>query len=237
MKMRIILSGKTILNRITSSSRPFCSSARGNKSTEKSGGAGDDGSSSLWSQYDEQYKALNNLDFMTAAKILFSDPPKKKKFGLDFHLVQLFFACLPSLAVYLVAQYARSEMKKMDAELELKKQAEFEAKAKEMELKAAEEKAAAASDPTLVEVKERLAKLEETMKEIVAGSKRQSGDPVKEGQGDLNEQRPTVQTKPDNILHGSEGKISGESATPSSEKKMHGIAPVTQASQDNKKAA
>ncbi|XP_075480678.1 uncharacterized protein LOC142521353 [Primulina tabacum] len=174
---------------------------------------------------------------MTAAKILFSDPPKKKKFGLDFHLVQLFFACLPSLAVYLVAQYARSEMKKMDAELELKKQAEFEAKAKEMELKAAEEKAAAASDPTLVEVKERLAKLEETMKEIVVGSKRQSGGPVKEGQGDLIEKRPTVPAKPDNILHGSEGKISGESATPSSEKKMHGIAPVTQASQDNKKAA
>lgn len=234
---RIILSGKSILNRITSSSRTFCSSSPGNKSTTKSGGAGDNLSSSSWSQYDEQYKALNNLDFMTAAKILFSDPPKKKKYGLDFHLVQLFFVCLPSLAVYLVAQYARSEMKKMDAELELKKQAEFEAKAKEMELKAAEEKAAAASDPRLVEVKERLAKLEETMKEIVAGSKRQSSDPVKEGQGHLNEQRPTVQTKPDNILHGSEGKISEESATPSSEKEMRGIAPVTQASQDNKKAA
>nr|GEV81306.1 60S ribosomal protein L7-2-like [Tanacetum cinerariifolium] len=37
---------------------------------------------------------------------------------LDFHLVQLFFVCLPSLAVYLVAQYARHEMKKMDAQLE-----------------------------------------------------------------------------------------------------------------------
>lgn len=235
--MRTILSGRSILNRITSSSRPFCSSVRGNKSTAKSGGAGNDGSSSRWSQYDEQYKALNNIDFMTAAKILFTDPPEKKKYGLDFHLVQLFFVCLPSLAVYLVAQYARSEMKKMDAELELKKQAEFEAKAKEMELKAAEEKAAAASDPRLLEVKERLAKLEETMKEIVAGSKRQSSDPVKEGQGDLNDQRPTVQTKPDNILHGSEGKISEEGATPSSEKKMRGIAPVTQASQDNNKAA
>ncbi|XP_073127721.1 uncharacterized protein [Henckelia pumila] len=238
MKMRTILSRKNLLNRITSSSRPFCSSSRRNNSTARSGGAGDDGSSSSSrSLYDEQYKALNNLDFMTAAKILFTDPPKEKKFGLDFHLVQLFFVCLPSLAVYLVAQYARSEMKKMDAELELKKQAEFEAKAKEMELKAAEEKAAAASDPRLVEVKERLAKLEETVKEIAAGSKRQSSDPVKEGQGDVSEQRPTVQTKPDNIQHGSEGKISEESATPSSEKKPNGMAPVTQASQDNQKAA
>ncbi|KAL2473303.1 uncharacterized protein Fot_49039 [Forsythia ovata] len=110
---------------------------------------------------------------MTAAKILFTDQSKKKKFGLDFHLVQLFFVCLPSLAVYLVAQYARSEMKKMDKELELKKQAEFEVQAKEMELKKAEERAA---DPVLVEVKERLNKLEETVKEIVVGSTKQSDD-------------------------------------------------------------
>ncbi|CAI9778271.1 unnamed protein product [Fraxinus pennsylvanica] len=110
---------------------------------------------------------------MTAAKILFTDQSKKKKFGLDFHLVQLFFVCLPSLAVYLVAQYARSEMKKMDAELELKKQAEFEAQAKEMELKKAKERAA---DPVLREVKERLNKLEETVKEIVIESKKQSND-------------------------------------------------------------
>ncbi|XP_022896395.1 uncharacterized protein LOC111410325 isoform X2 [Olea europaea var. sylvestris] len=134
---------------------------------------GSESSSSSLSQYNEQYKALNNLDFMTAAKILFTDQPNKKKFGLDFHLVQLFFACLPSLAVYLVAQYARSEMKKMDVELELKKQAEFESQAKEMELKKAEEGAA---DPVLREVKERLNKLEETVKEIVIVSKKQSDD-------------------------------------------------------------
>ncbi|KAF5793132.1 hypothetical protein HanXRQr2_Chr09g0414011 [Helianthus annuus] len=41
------------------------------------------------------------------------------KLWLDFHLVQLFFVCLPSLDVYLVAQYARHEMKKMDAVSEL----------------------------------------------------------------------------------------------------------------------
>uniref|UniRef100_A0A7N2LN91 Uncharacterized protein n=1 Tax=Quercus lobata TaxID=97700 RepID=A0A7N2LN91_QUELO len=34
---------------------------------------------------------------------------------IDFHLVQLFFACMPSLAVYLVAQYARYDMRKMEA--------------------------------------------------------------------------------------------------------------------------
>ncbi|KAL2338206.1 hypothetical protein Fmac_012652 [Flemingia macrophylla] len=38
---------------------------------------------------------------MTAAKILFTDPPKKKQFGFDFHLVQFFFACLPSLGMRL----------------------------------------------------------------------------------------------------------------------------------------
>lgn len=29
----------------------------------------------------DAYKQLENLDFMTAAKMLFTDPPKKKKFG------------------------------------------------------------------------------------------------------------------------------------------------------------
>ncbi|KAK4590131.1 hypothetical protein RGQ29_020616 [Quercus rubra] len=57
------------------------------------------------SNYNEAYK---QLDFVTAAKnkMLFTGPPKKKLFGIDFHLVQLFFACMPSLAIYLVAQYA-----------------------------------------------------------------------------------------------------------------------------------
>jgi hypothetical protein len=30
---------------------------------------------------DERYRQLENLDMITAAKILFTDPPKKKKFG------------------------------------------------------------------------------------------------------------------------------------------------------------
>ncbi|XP_047942579.1 uncharacterized protein LOC125189336 [Salvia hispanica] len=109
--MRRILAGKKILNRIPCPNRSFCSTSGNNKPTTTGGGATRDGSSSSpsLSKYDEQYKALEDLDFVKAAKILFSDPPKKKKFGLDFHLVQLFFACLPSLAVYLVAQYAREK--------------------------------------------------------------------------------------------------------------------------------
>lgn len=63
----------------------------------------------------------DKLDFITASKILFSTPSKPKKFGIDFHLVQFFFACLPSLAVYLVAQYARYDIRKMEAEVEMKK--------------------------------------------------------------------------------------------------------------------
>ncbi|KAL2554881.1 uncharacterized protein Fot_08500 [Forsythia ovata] len=116
-------------------------------------------SSSSLSQYGEKYKALNNLDFMTASKILFTDQSKKKTFGLDFHLLRpvdlLGYVLLLfefdinvlshsetfkiytsfSAAVYVVAQYALSEMKRMDT-----------------------------------------SKLEETVKEIVVGSKKQSND-------------------------------------------------------------
>ncbi|KAL7152579.1 hypothetical protein ABFS83_04G107300 [Erythranthe nasuta] len=184
--MRRFFAGKSILNRIQSSNRlnlypkrPFCSSTQNKKPTAITSSNNGSSSSPSISNYSEQYKALENLDFMTAAKILFSGTPNKKEFGLDFHLVQLFFVCLPSLAVYLVAQYARSEMKKMDAELERKKQAEFEAQAKEMELKAAEEKAAAASNPELLEVKERLDKLEITVKEIALESKKQTSNAIR----------------------------------------------------------
>ncbi|KAI7731390.1 hypothetical protein M8C21_011501 [Ambrosia artemisiifolia] len=114
----------------------------------------------------DSYRDLDKLDFMTAAKILFTTPPKNKKFGLDFHLVQLFFVCLPSLAVYLVAQYARSEMKKMDAELE-KRRIEESKKIKETEEEVLR------SNPQLLEVKERLDSLEKTVKEIVTESKNQ----------------------------------------------------------------
>ncbi|OAE29632.1 hypothetical protein AXG93_1762s1120 [Marchantia polymorpha subsp. ruderalis] len=60
----------------------------------------------------------DRLDFMTAAKILFSSPAKPKKFGLDFHLWQFFAACLPPFAVYLTAQYARHEIRRLEKERE-----------------------------------------------------------------------------------------------------------------------
>lgn len=124
----------------------------------------------------EGYRDLDNLNFIKAAKILFSAPPQKKKFGIDFHLVQLFFALMPSLAVYLVAQYARYEMRKMEAELELKKKADEEQKAKEMEAAAAEEKEIVSVDPELSKVKERLEVLEETLKEIVIETKKRPSE-------------------------------------------------------------
>ncbi|KAK9280778.1 hypothetical protein L1049_003667 [Liquidambar formosana] len=129
----------------------------------------------------DAYRQLDKLDFMTAAKILFTTPPKKKKFGIDFHLVQFFFACLPSLAVYLVAKYARYEIRRMEAEVELKKKAEEEKKAKEMETSAAEKEMG--SDPELLQVKMRLEKLEETVKEIAVESKKQSDSSKTKNQG------------------------------------------------------
>ncbi|KAL6504631.1 hypothetical protein OROHE_023389 [Orobanche hederae] len=177
--MRKILTWKSFLNRSSFPNRvqpyptrPFCSSTRNNKPTAVDDSNGSSSNGSSLGGYNEQYKALDNLDFIKAAKILFPTPQKRKNLGkLDFHLVQLFFVCLPSLAVYLVAQYARGEMRKMDAELEKKKQAEFEAQAKEMELKA--------SNPELLEVKERLDKLEVAIKEIVVKSKKQLNAAVK----------------------------------------------------------
>lgn len=57
----------------------------------------------------------------------------------------------------------------------MKKKADEDAKAKELELMAEEEKQQG-TDPQLSEVKARLDKLEETLKEIVVESKKQSGD-------------------------------------------------------------
>lgn len=146
---------------------------------------------------DERYRQLENLDFMTAAKILFTDPPKKKKFGLDFHLVQLFFACLPSLAVYLVAQYARYDMKIMEAEVEQKRKLRDEQEAKEREQLEKLEP----PDPRFVEVKVRLDKLEEAVKEIVAETKKQpsSGLPVDHVKDEKKRAKSSSTTSDNNI--------------------------------------
>ncbi|XP_027125067.1 uncharacterized protein [Coffea arabica] len=208
-------------------SRPFCTNKPSNANNKngtniiikEEANVADEASSSSISRQDA-YKELENLNFMTAAKILFTTPPKNKKFGLDFHLVQLFFACLPSLAVYLVAQYARSEMRRMDAELEVKKKAEEEAKATE---KAAEEQEMT-SDPQLLAVKVRLDKLEETVKEIVVESKKKSADPRDKGQVDDGGRKQPTMVKPNNsagdasssnAAKGSPSKEAGEGRTPS----------------------
>ncbi|KAJ4718608.1 Mitochondrial glycoprotein family protein [Melia azedarach] len=173
--------------------RPFCkNSPRDNSNGGKI--------ESNVSNYNDPYKQLDKLDFMTAAKILFTDPPKKKKFGIDFHLVQLFFACMPSLAVYLVAQYARYEMRRMEAELEQKKALEEKKKqeegekAKELELKEAEEKAK--SNPELLEVKKRLGKLEEAVNEIVVESKKQISGSITKNLEDGDEKKHPAKCEP-----------------------------------------
>ncbi|KAL9238557.1 hypothetical protein vseg_012959 [Gypsophila vaccaria] len=133
-------------------------------------GAANDGRRDL-----DAYRDLDKLDFMKAARILFSSPAKKKKFGLDFHLVQLFFALMPSFAVYLVAKYSRYEIKRMEAELELKKKAEEEKKAQQMEAAAADE-SEPESNSELLKVKERLQALEETVKEIAVETIKRSSE-------------------------------------------------------------
>ncbi|XP_027344848.1 uncharacterized protein DDB_G0279979-like [Abrus precatorius] len=174
---------------------------------------------------DERYRQLQNLDMMTAAKILFTDPPQKKKFGFDFHLVQFFFACLPSLAVYLVAQYARYEMRKMEVEVEQKRkqkeEEEAKEKEKEMELNPPEEKEEK-SDPELSEVKVRLEKLEEAVKEIVVETKTQSSNnqaknlATDDEKKQLNSSAPK-DTKTTNSAPNEENK--GSVATPNEENK------------------
>ncbi|XP_059303521.1 uncharacterized protein LOC132055620 [Lycium ferocissimum] len=166
----------------------------------------------------DAYKQLENLDFMTATKMLFTEPAKKKKFGLDFHLVQFFFACLPSLAVYLVAQYARYEIRRMEAEAELKKKAEEDAKAKELELMAEEEKQEA-TDPQISEVKARVDKLEEIIK-ILVESKKQSGDVADRPIGNSVKKEPatakpgTPNAQEKTATPSSEGKTQAKTALP-----------------------
>ncbi|EMS50481.1 hypothetical protein TRIUR3_05604 [Triticum urartu] len=111
----------------------------------------------------QEFDWSSGADWKTAANILFTVPPKRKEFGLDFHLVQLFFVCMPSLAVYLVAQYARSEIKRMEAEAEVKrKKIEEVEKQKQLEADSVKEDA----DSKLATVLVRLDTLEGVVKEI-----------------------------------------------------------------------
>ncbi|CAF2177649.1 unnamed protein product [Brassica napus] len=171
------------------------------------------------SRYDETYKKLDKLDFVTAAKILFTEQPKKNKFGLDWHVVQFIIVCLPSLAVYLVAQYARRKMKIMDAELGEKKRKEEEKKEKEeAEKRALEEAEATKSQEGLMEMKKRLGKIEETIKGIVLEAKKPSGNgPTKTQDDQSTKLPPKEESKPskehkDNVQKQGENQANAGSA-------------------------
>ncbi|KAG6787883.1 hypothetical protein POTOM_003928 [Populus tomentosa] len=143
--------------KLTPPTKQFCnSSTKPNNNNNKSIS---EKTESNVSKSDDVYRQLDNLDFMKAAKILFTGPPKKKKFGyIVEHVIGLRFSY---------------------GELEKKKKVEEE-KAKEEELKAIEEKAQSESE--LLEVKERLVILEEVVKEIAVESRKQSGGSVKKTQ-------------------------------------------------------
>ncbi|GKV45398.1 hypothetical protein SLEP1_g52482 [Rubroshorea leprosula] len=221
-------------------SRLFCGITKNNSKNNSNGKA-----ESNVSTYDESYRQLDNLNFVTAAKMLFTDPPKKKKFGFDFHLVQLFFACLPSLAVYLVAQYARYEIRRMEAELEQKKKQEEEENAKEAEQSATEEKEAD-SNPELSEVKVRLEKLEEAVKEIVVESRKEAAGNVTKNQQHGNESKRLAIGEPSDSKSKSEPSRSLEQdqlikqksteQSPSLEQsEVRGSTPVSDASHEDQK--
>lgn len=82
-----------------SQNRSFCSSSKIEKPNINAGNDNSKNGSKEVVNADESsssdridaYKELPNLNFMSAAKILFSDPPKKKKFG---YILFLTIECL-----------------------------------------------------------------------------------------------------------------------------------------------
>lgn len=63
---------------------------------------GDNKVESDLSSYNEAYKQLDNLDFMTASKILFTKPSNKKKFGYHFLFsIFVFHGCLIGSTLWL----------------------------------------------------------------------------------------------------------------------------------------
>ncbi|CAL5444188.1 unnamed protein product [Camellia sinensis] len=155
--------------------------------------------------YDETYRHLDKLDFMTAAKILFTTPPKKKKFGVRFPSGAILL-CLPAFigCIFGGSICSPRNEKNGGKELELKKKAEEEAKAKEIELNASKEKEAGGSDPELLEVKERINKLEAAVKEIVVKTKKQLDSTGNKNQEDHSEKRHHAATDHNNAPSRSE---------------------------------
>ncbi|EFH52174.1 hypothetical protein ARALYDRAFT_485221, partial [Arabidopsis lyrata subsp. lyrata] len=127
-----------------------------------------------------QASPRSQLDFVTAAKILFTEPPKKNKFGFDWHVVQFIIVCLPS-------------------ELGEKKRKEEEKKEKEeAEQKALEVEGATKSHEELMEMKQRLGKIEETIKEIVLETNKPSEKaPTKTQEDQSTKLSPKEESKPE----------------------------------------
>lgn len=118
--------------------------------------------------------------------------------------------------------------------MEVKKKAEEEAKAKELLLKASEEQESG-SDPELREVKARLGKLEEAIKEIaVTGSKKQSDSTITQKQ-DGGTKQPAV-TAPEASNSAPEDQTKKEKKQGSGQPKGSGSVATTDASLQNQEA-
>eukprot|EP00250_Pteridium_aquilinum_P033787 c6307_g1_i1 orf=438-1166(+) len=113
------------------------------------------------------------MDFLKATDILFSEEEehKRKKFGWDFHLWQAFVACLPSVAVYFTAQYARGEMKKMDAEREQKLSGKLKIEEKQQEEEARKSPLYRILENRLDKMEEKISKIESTTVQAEAAVK------------------------------------------------------------------
>lgn len=80
------------LNRFKTRSFSGKPTATGSSSTNN--GNGSEKAESSLTKYDETYRQLDNLDFTAAAKILFTHPPKKRKFGYFKSLLIRFMFCI-----------------------------------------------------------------------------------------------------------------------------------------------
>lgn len=118
--------------------------------------------------------------------------------------------------------------------MEVKKKAEEEAKAKELLLKAAEEQESG-SDPELREVKARLGKLEEAIKEIaVTGSKKQSDSTVTQKQDGDGTKQPAATPAASNSAP--EDQIKKETKQGSGQQEGSGSVAIADASLQNQEA-
>lgn len=89
--MSVMFRGRSILVRLSRRStllqkRTLCGNDKqitlGNNNNSKvSSNSAEEVNNSVSLSRHDAYKQLENLDFMTAAKMLFTDPPKKTKFG------------------------------------------------------------------------------------------------------------------------------------------------------------